>query len=99
MTMFHYPLAKLCPISWQEEYQRFDKFVKITMKSIRFRFLMEYMFRMQDYFFCQLLGALSDTNPYLPINEAAQQKFDRRMGIDATNRYSVLHSLGQRTSN
>ena len=42
----------------------FDKMVKIDIKSLNLVFLMEYLFRMQDYFFTQLIGAASDSNPY-----------------------------------
>ncbi len=38
-------------------------------------FLMEYMFRIQDYFFCQLIGAASDSNPYYQLGIKAKDAF------------------------
>lgn len=44
LIMFH-SVDHLCPISRQEEFKTFDKHVKIRMKSLQLRFMMEYMFR------------------------------------------------------
>ncbi len=52
MVIPHYPLERTCHIARQEEFTTFDKTVKIEIKSIHLVFLMEYLFRIQDYFFC-----------------------------------------------
>jgi len=50
---------------------------------VKLTFLMEYMYRLQDYFFYQLLGALSDSNPYWPIIQEElfkmEDDFDRQL--------------------
>ena len=51
MIMFHYPLEKTCHIARKPEFQTYDKHVKIELKSITLTFLMEYLYRVQDYFF------------------------------------------------
>lgn len=53
----------------------FDKMVKIDIKSLNLVFLMEYIFRMQDYFFTQLIGAASDSNPYAQIAIKVTEEF------------------------
>lgn len=64
MVMPHYPMERTCFIARKEEFKMFDKMVKIDLKSMTLVLLMEYMFRIQDYFFTQLIGAASDSNPY-----------------------------------
>jgi hypothetical protein len=37
---------------------------------------MEYLYRVQDYFFYQLIGAASDTNPYYKLTLKAKEDFE-----------------------
>lgn len=64
IVMPHHPMERTCSIARKEDFKMFDKMVKIDIKSLNLVFLMEYLFRMQDYFFTQLIGAASDSNPY-----------------------------------
>lgn len=59
-TLFTRPLANDCP------HQRpfFDKNVSLDIGSLQFTVMLEWIMRLNDYFFNQLLGALSDANPY-----------------------------------
>jgi hypothetical protein len=76
MVMFHYPLQRTCAIARQPENATFDKLVNITIKGIQIEFMMEYMFRMQDYLFNQLIKSASDTDPYRLIKEQAAAAFE-----------------------
>jgi hypothetical protein len=49
VLLFHNPLQRACPLSRKDEYSSFDKHVKINLKTMRINFLMEYLFRLQDY--------------------------------------------------
>ena len=51
IIMPHYPTERTCAISRKEDFKMFDKMVKIDIKSLNLVFLMEYIYRMQDYFF------------------------------------------------
>ena len=51
MVLPHYPMERTCSITREEKFKMFDKMVKIDIKSMNLVFLMEYMFRMQDYLF------------------------------------------------
>ena len=67
ILMFHYPLERACPKAQLRDNETYDKTVKIVMNDFKVNFMMEYMFRIQDYFFCQLIGPLSDSNPFYPL--------------------------------
>lgn len=47
------------------------------MNDFKVNFMMEYMFRIQDYFFCQLIGPMSDSNPFYPLILRTNLDFDR----------------------
>lgn len=64
MTMFHYPLDFCCPIQKQDENKKNDKLVKLNMKQLQINHMQEVAFRLNDYFFYQLIYAATDTNPY-----------------------------------
>ena len=51
MVMFHYPLERTCHLARKPEYESYDKHVRIELKSMKLLFLMEYLYRVQDYFF------------------------------------------------
>ena len=75
VLLFHNPLERACPMSRKEEYRCFDKHVKINLKTMRINFLMEYLFRLQDYMLYQFIGALSDSNPYFGVVAKAKEEF------------------------
>lgn len=64
--MYHYPKEKACPLQ-EEEGIDFHNKVKVNIMSLKLNLMQEYLFRLQDYFFYQLLGALTDSDPYARI--------------------------------
>jgi len=60
ITQFHSPLKNDCPL--QKPF--YHNNVKLRLSSIKFNFLNEWVMRLNDYMFNQLLAALSDANPY-----------------------------------
>jgi hypothetical protein len=47
--------------------KQFDKHVKIDVASARLIMSKEYLYRCYEYFYYQLIGAVSDANPYYPL--------------------------------
>lgn len=72
---FSAPLEKTCPLSREEKMKSFDKHVKIDMGQARLILSKEYLYRVYEYFFYQLINAVSDANPYWPLLEKCQSTF------------------------
>ncbi|CDW90143.1 vacuolar protein sorting-associated protein vps13 [Stylonychia lemnae] len=68
--MYHDPEHKTCPL--QDD--MFDKKIKLSLNAIRINYMQEPMFRINDYFFAQFLGALSDSNPYQQLIDQIQNQ-------------------------
>eukprot|EP00347_Sterkiella_histriomuscorum_P000566 403375355 len=64
----HEPEDRICP----RQQGQFDKQVKLGLNGIKVTYLQEPMMRINDYFFSQFLGALSDSNPYQSIIDDLQ---------------------------
>ena len=60
----HFPMERTCPLLHTEKYKNHDKFVTVKLTSGRLYYMQEYMYRLYEYFYYQILGALSDSNPY-----------------------------------
>ena len=60
IIQFHRPLNNDCP----HQKHLYHNNITITMNSIRFNFMNEWVMRINDYIFNQLLTSISDANPY-----------------------------------
>jgi hypothetical protein len=87
ILMYHFPMERTCPKSWVEEHKYHDKFVKIDMRCVKLNFIQEYLYRLYEYFYYQILSALSDSNPY---QEGRKQ---------ADTHFKELISLARKTAN
>ena len=65
--MFNAPIEKTCPLARDQNMKKYDKHIKIELGSARLQMSKEYLYRVYEYFFYQLIGAVSDTNPYYPL--------------------------------
>ena len=68
-------MERTCPLMRKEKYKNHDKFVKVKLSSGRMYFMMEYMYRLYEYFYYQIIGALSDSNPYSRTRAKANDLF------------------------
>lgn len=75
ILMFHFPMERTCPKARQEEHKHFDKYVKMKLRYCRLNFIQEYVYRLYEYFYFQVLGAMSDTNPYQEGRKLADSTF------------------------
>ena len=71
----HFPMERTCPLATKEEYKTHDKFVKVKLNSARMFYMQEYMYRLYEYFYYQVIGALSDSNPYSKTRAKANDLF------------------------
>jgi hypothetical protein len=74
MLLFHFPLERNCPLSKTVENKDFDKVISMDLRFLKLNFLMEYLFRIKDYVFSQLIGALSDSDPYSGITKRVDKE-------------------------
>ena len=72
---FHFPMERTCPLTHKEEYKSNDKFVTVRMNNARLYYMQEYMYRLYEYFYYQVIGALSDSNPYGRTRAKANDHF------------------------
>lgn len=72
---FHFPMERTCPLTQKEEYKNNDKFVTLQMNNARLYYMQEYMYRIYEYFYYQVIGALSDSNPYGRTRAKANDHF------------------------
>ena len=63
VLMFHFPMERTCPKT-QEDHKFHDKFIKMEWRCCKLNFIQEFVYRLYEYFYYQILGALSDSNPY-----------------------------------
>ena len=75
VLMFHFPMERTCPLCHEEKYKIHDKFIQMKMNCAKLNFMQEYIFRLYEYFFFQVLAAMSDSNPYLAIRSEANDVF------------------------
>jgi len=75
ILMFNTPLEKTCPLARDEKMQQYDKHIKIEMGSARLNLSKEYLYRVYEYMYYQLLSAISDANPYYPLLQDCQATF------------------------
>ena len=62
MKSFHFPKDHSCPE--QKNLKQFDSIIDLDIKSIKLNYIQEQLLRLSDYFLCQLVESLSDTNPF-----------------------------------
>mmetsp|Transcript_23187 Transcript_23187/g.22683 ORF Transcript_23187/g.22683 Transcript_23187/m.22683 type:complete len:174 (-) Transcript_23187:90-611(-) len=81
LIMYHYPIERTCPLQGD----MYDKKLNLKLNSMKVNYIQEYFFRLNDYFFYQFLGAVSDSNPYQKLvdqmmkeNEALLKGYDSR---------------------
>jgi len=44
----------------------------MDLRFLKLNFMMEYLFRVKDYVFSQLIGALSDSDPYTEVTRRVE---------------------------
>ena len=71
----HFPMERTCPLARKDQYKIHDKFVKVNLRSGRLCYMQEYMYRLYEYFYYQVIGALSDSNPYSRTRAKANDLF------------------------
>ena len=81
IMMYHFPMERTCPKSWVEEHKHHDKFVKIYMRCCKINFIQEYVYRLYEYFYFQVLSALSDSNPYQEGRKQADEYFKELISL------------------
>ena len=75
MLTFTAPLEKTCPLAREPEMKSYDKHIKIELGKPRLILSKEYLYRVYEYFFYQLIGSVSDANPYYPLMQKCQNTF------------------------
>lgn len=73
--IFNTPLEKTCPLARDEKMKKFDKHVSVEMGPARLSLSKEYLYRVYEYFYYQLIMAVSDANPYYPLLQDCQATF------------------------
>lgn len=76
MTLFHYPQDFACPIQQKKGNEKFDKLVKLQMKQLQILHMQQVTFRLNDYFFFQLIFAATDASPYSDIISRLKVELD-----------------------
>lgn len=62
MKSFHFPKDHSCPE--QKNLKQFDSIIDLDIKSLKLNYIQEQFLRLTDYFLCQLVSSLADTNPF-----------------------------------
>ena len=75
VLMFHFPMERTCPKARIEEHKQHDKFLKLELRCCKLNFIQENLYRLYEYFYYQILGALSDSNPYQEGRKQADVTF------------------------
>ena len=75
ILMFHFPMERTCPKSRLNQHKLHDKYVKMELRCCKLNYIQEYIYRIYEYFYSQILGALSDSNPYLEGRKLADATF------------------------
>lgn len=75
VLMFHFPMERTCPKARIEAHKQHDKFLKLELRSCKLNFIQEFVYRLYEYFYYQILGALSDSNPYQEGRKQADATF------------------------
>lgn len=101
IMQFHFPMERTCPLARVEEHKDHDKFVKVNVRCARLNYIQEYVFRVYEYFYYQIVGALSDSNPYLKLRAEANDIFKtllRQAKEEASRAALGLSSSGNESS-
>jgi len=77
ITQFHFPLDFSCPLQTSDENNRqFSGLVCLGLKSAKLNYRQEYWLRLTNYFLCQLIESLGDSNPYEDLRERLRKRLD-----------------------
>ena len=71
------------------------------MRCARLNYVQEYVFRVYEYFYYQIIGAISDSNPYLKLRSEANDIFKtllRKAKEEASRTVLGLSSSGNESS-
>ena len=75
ILLFHFPMERTCPKARGEDHKHHDKFLKMELRCLKLHYVQEYVYRLYEYLYYQVLAALSDSNPYQEGRKQADLQF------------------------